>query len=205
MCSTTQREALLLFTAILVTAFSHAQPLPLQCTTGIMATPRFGTTNAVFTVCSNLTIPATPSLIYNVLADFPRYHEWNSFVYDIDLPTGVETVDDIFVEMPMTFYTRGLVPGLNTTSEERMTALEGGEEVVPKYIAWRYDGGPAGDLLMQAEHVSLLVEVEGGTRYVSWETYYGPGAPAVLALEGQLNEQFAVQGYDLRNRVACLG
>jgi len=49
----------------------------------------------------------------------------------------------------MTFYTRGLIHGVNTTSEERVTALEGGLE--SPYIAWRYDGGEAGDLLMQAE------------------------------------------------------
>ena len=35
--------------------------------------------------------------------------------------------------------------------------------------------------------------MDGGTKYVSWETYYGPGALAVLALKKQLNAQFEVQ------------
>ena len=146
---TIELRTLLLFIATLTTTLS--QSLPLQCTAAIMTTPRFGTTNAVFTACFNLTIPSTPSPIYNILADFPRYHEWNSFVYDIDLPAGVETVDDVYVEMPMTFHTRGVVEGLNTTSQERVTALEGGEEVAEKYIGWRFDGGTVGDLVMQAE------------------------------------------------------
>jgi len=51
--------------------------------------------------------------------------------------------------MPMTFHTQGLLVGVNTTSQERLTALEAGLE--RPYIAWRYDGGEAGDLLMQAE------------------------------------------------------
>ena len=53
------------------------------------------------------------------------------------------------MEMPMTFYTRGLLEGVNTTSNERVTALEA--QLASPYIAWRYDGGEAGDLLMQAE------------------------------------------------------
>lgn len=137
----------LLCFAMLTIAYSQA--LPLECTGDIMTTPRFGTANAVFTACSNLTIPSSPSTLYNVLADFPRYHEWNSFVYDVDLPVGVETVNDLYVDMPMTFHTSGLIPGVNTTSNERITGLEPGLEM--PYIAWRYDGGELGDATMQAE------------------------------------------------------
>ena len=147
MATPIQVPMLLLFTAMVSTTLS--QPLPVSCTESIMTTPRFGTANAVFTACFNLTIPATPSPLYNILADFPRYHEWNSFVYDVDLPAGVESVEDVYVEMPMTFYTRGLLEGVNTTSNERVTALEA--QLASPYIAWRYDGGEAGDLLMQAE------------------------------------------------------
>ena len=73
-------------------------------------------------------------------------------------------------------------------------------------MAWRYDGGEIGDAIMQAEHVSLLVDLgEEGTRYVSWETYYGAGALAVLPLEGSLEKEWGVQASDLRARMVELG
>lgn len=108
----------------------------------------------------------------------------------------------------MTFHSAGLLPsGVNSTSGERVTYLE--PRTAPPFIAWRYDPGILVELVMDAEHVSLLRSVgdasgegEGaGTEYVSWETYYGVGALAVLALRANLQKEFEEQARDLKARV----
>jgi len=168
-----------------------------------MTTPTYNTTGAVFTVCAQNTIDSSPSPIYDVLIDFPLYGAWNTFVYSVDLPANVTSGADVYVGMPMTFYTSGLIPGVNTTSNELITYLE--PHADPPYVAWRYDGGVLGGLLMQAEHVSLLQDLGNGTtNYVSWETYYGAGALLVLTLEENLQTEFEIQASDLKARVEGL-
>ena len=103
----------------------------------------------------------------------------------------------------MTFYSSGLIPLLNSTSNERITYLE--PDAVPPFVAWRFDPGVLGGLVMQAEHVSLLQDLgDGKTEYVSWETYYGAGALVVLALKGNLQRGFEEQTTDLKARVEGL-
>ena len=64
--------------------------------------------------------------------------------------------------------------------------------------AWRYDDRFTPGLL-EAEHVSKVEGREGCSRYVSWETYYGPLAVGVQAtLQRQLQDAFEAQGEDLR-------
>ncbi|KAH8743323.1 hypothetical protein F5882DRAFT_313477, partial [Hyaloscypha sp. PMI_1271] len=79
---------------------------------------------------------------------------WNTFVYSIDVPANVSSAEDVYVGIPMTFHTFGLVPVVNSTSDERITYLE--PEAMPPFIGWRFDPGMLGGLLMQAEHISLL-------------------------------------------------
>jgi len=190
--------------ALAFSGFTAAYDLPQQCTSGIMTTPSYGLAGALFTGCANLTIPACPSSIYNVLLDFPSYPLWNTFTYSVSLPSNVTTASEVYVGMPMVLHTSGLIPGINTTSNEAITFLE--PEEGNSFMAWRYDGGEIGDAIMQAEHVSLLVDLgEEGTRYVSWETYYGAGALAVLPLEGSLEKEWGVQASDLRARMVELG
>ncbi|KAH8594564.1 hypothetical protein B0O99DRAFT_687786 [Bisporella sp. PMI_857] len=167
-----------------------------------MTTPSFNLTGAVFTVCATAFITAPPLLIYDVLIDFTRYHEWNSFVYAVDVPEGVTGPRSVWVGMPMKLYTRGLVEGLNTTSDERVTWLEPRKR--DPFAAWKYDGGLLGGAVMQAEHVSLLWADEDGYQHVSWETYYGPGAMTLLPVRERLQQQFEVQAVDLTERVYSL-
>ena len=184
---------------------TNAYTLPLNCApnSGIMTTPTYGTQGAIFTVCAQATIHASPTPIYDVLIDFPRYSAWNTFVYSVDVPANVSSAADVYVGMPMTFYSSGLIPLLNSTSNERITYLE--PDAVPPFVAWRFDPGVLGGLVMQAEHVSLLQDLgDGKTEYVSWETYYGAGALVVLALKGNLQRGFEEQTTDLKARVEGL-
>ncbi|CZT11630.1 uncharacterized protein RAG0_15703 [Rhynchosporium agropyri] len=166
----------------------------------IMSTPSFGTKGAVLTVCAQSTIQGSPSEIYNVLIDFPRYHEWNTFVYEVqDLPSNVTSAEDVYVGMPMTFRTFGLVPVTNSTSYEVVSYLEPDYET--PFSAWGTDYG-MGLAGLQAEHVNVLRDLGNGmTEYVSWETFYGAGATAVLPLKDALVTQFEKQGQDLKTRV----
>jgi len=106
--------------------------------------------------------------------------------------------------MLSTFHTTGLFPvGANSTSGETMTYLEPGN--LPPFVGWRLDEGAIGDLLFQAEHISLLWDLgDGTTKYVSWETYYGPIALVNLLLRGNLQTSFENQGNDLKARVEGL-
>jgi hypothetical protein len=182
-----------------VTASSNAYTLPLNCApnSGIMTTPTYGITGAIFTVCAQTTIYASSIPIYDVLIDFPHYSSWNTFVYSVDVPANVSCAADVYVGMPMTFHTFGLIPVVNSTSNESITYLE--PAAVPPFVGWRFDPGVLGGLVMQAEHVSLLQDLgDGTTEYVSWETYYGAGALAVLVLGGNLQKEFEDQARDLK-------
>lgn len=181
---------------------SIAYTLPLSCAPDgdIMTTPSYGTADAIFTVCAQDTINSPPPPIYDVLIDFQCYGDWNTFVYAVDLPVTVSSANNVYVRMPMTFHTHGLLPVLNSTSNERVTYLE--PDAMPPFVAWRYDGGLLGGLFMQAEHVSVLQDLgDGTTKYVSWETYYGAGALLVKSLKTNLKKEFEDQGRDLKARV----
>lgn len=164
-----------------------------------MTTPSFGTSGAVFTVCAESTIDGLVGLVYDALIDFPSYDAWNSFVYSVDVPSNVSSAADVYIGMPMTFHSSGLLPILNSTSQEIITHLS--PESSPVFNGWRFDPGVVGGLLIQAEHINVLLETDSGTRYVSWETYYGAGSLVVAALKANLQKQFEIQAADLKRRV----
>lgn len=168
-----------------------------------MTSLTYGTEGAIFTVCAQATIHASPVPIYDVLIDFPRYSAWNTFVYSVDVPANVSSAADVYVGMPMTFHSLGLIPLVNSTSNERITYLE--PDVMLPFVAWRFDLGMLGGLVMQAEHVSILHDIgDETTEYVSWETYYGAGALLVLTIKGNLQREFEDQTRDLKARVEGL-
>ncbi|TVY42691.1 hypothetical protein LSUB1_G002897 [Lachnellula subtilissima] len=190
---------------LLIAASSNASTLPLNCApnNGTMTTPSFGTTDAVFTACAQITINSSPSAVYDVLLDFPDYPAWNTFVYSVDLPSNVSSAEDVYVGMPMKLHTSGLLLGINSTSDERITFLEPG--AVPPFVAWRYDEGALVGVLMNAEHVTVLEDLgDGTTNCVSWETYYGAGALLTLTLMANLQTEFQNQVSDLKGRVEGL-
>lgn len=91
----------------------------------LMMTPTYGTNNSVFTICAQLTIDGSLSTVYDVVQDFPRYSQWNSFVFNVDLTSGnVSSAKDVYVGMPMTLHTRGLIEGADSTSANVISWLE---------------------------------------------------------------------------------
>lgn len=190
---------------VALATLSNSYTLPLMCAPSgtIMSTPTYGSTGAIFTVCSESTIAGPQPPIYNVLIDFNRYSAWNTFVYAVDLPSDVTSASDVYIDMPMTFHTSGLLPGVNSTSDERISYLE--LENDPSFVGWKFDPGAVGGLLMNAEHVSLLVDLgDGTTKYVSWETYYGALSALTAALKKNLQTEFEAQGRNLKVRVEAL-
>ncbi|KAG8164536.1 hypothetical protein KVR01_006454 [Diaporthe batatas] len=158
-----------------------------------LPTPTYGDTNAVFTVCTEEFIHAPPESVYDALIDYSSYHMWNSFVVEVDLPAGVKTPEDVYVGMPMNLTTSGIVPFVNTTSEEVVTVLE------RDFPTWRSNVTVFGALVV-AEHPNILVnQGHGITRYVSYETYYeNPLIPSLLVARSTLQGLFEQQGRDLK-------
>jgi hypothetical protein len=168
-----------------------------------LPTPSYGCAGALFTICTERTINASLSVIYDAIIDFRRYPAWNSFVVSVALPENVTSPDDATVGMQMTFTTQGILPGINTTSGEAITVLdasltgEGGSAAAVS--AWRFNDGVGGLSGIAAEHPNVLTNLGNGTvRYVSWETYYGAVSVALLAMRDGLRNGFERQGDDLR-------
>lgn len=174
-----------------------------SCNTTLLPTPTYNLTSAVFTVCSKLIIHAPLPEIYFVLLDFSNYHLWNTFVIAVDVPSNITKPEDVYVGMPMNLTTQGLIPDVNTTSSESITILD--LERRHAIVAWGSISG-ANDTLLEAEHPSILTDLgDGKTRYVSYETYYGPAALGVEALEGNLVREFWREGWDLKGYVEAMG
>ncbi|KAL1884098.1 hypothetical protein Daus18300_000209 [Diaporthe australafricana] len=170
-----------------------------QDSTSTLPTPTYGDTDAVFTICTEQFIHAPLELVYDALIDYSSYHLWNSFVVDVEVPPDVKTPKDVYVDMPMTLITSGVIPLVNTTSAEVVTRLE------KNLPTWRSNATMLGVLIV-AEHPNILVDQGNGTtRYVSYETYYEePFIPSLLALKPTLQKLFEQQGKDLRAYVETL-
>ncbi|ORY58383.1 uncharacterized protein BCR38DRAFT_499937 [Pseudomassariella vexata] len=190
-----------------------AQPLPrdivdwasLRCpsdSTSKLPTPNYGSDNAVFMICTETIINASPQAVYNAVLDFKSYDVWNSFVFHVDLPANVTvTPEDVYVGMPMPLHTYGVLPLINTTSDEEMTVLDGCATDGCLLTAWRSDV-----VGTKAEHPSIVTDQGNGmSRYISYETYYEAIlTPGVWTLKGQLQERFQQQGLDLKAYVEAL-
>ncbi|KKY30619.1 hypothetical protein UCDDA912_g09477 [Diaporthe ampelina] len=164
-----------------------------------LPTPTYGDADGAFTICTEQLINAPSELVYSALVDYGSYHLWNSFVVDVEVPPGVRTPEDVYVGMPMTLVTSGVIPPINTTSAEVVTGLD---KDLP---TWRSNVSMLGVLIV-AEHPNVLVDQGGGvTRYVSYETYYKePLLLSLLALKPTLQRLFEQQGKDLRAYVESL-
>lgn len=171
-----------------------------------LPTPTYGSEGGLFTVCTELTIHAPPSAIYNALLDFQAYSTFSSFVIDVELPAYItDTPEDVHIGLEMTFTTVDIFPLVNTTSIEIVTVMENtpGERYV--MVAWRYDD-TLGGTFSRSEHPSILVDQgDGTTRYVSYETYYdGPGTLLLVPLRSRLQEGYANHGEDLKSYVESI-
>lgn len=177
-----------------------------QNSSGTLPTPTFGSEGIVFTICSEIVIGKPRAAVYAAVLDFLAYPRWNSFVVDVQVPPNVtRTPADVYVGMPMVFTTAGLVPLVNTTSQETVSVLDNpGPEGGAAYAlaAWRYDQGVGG----KAEHPYVLADQgDGTTRQLSYESFYmGLETPLILLLRNKLKKQFDQQSMDLKAYVEGL-
>ncbi|KAI0398326.1 hypothetical protein F5Y17DRAFT_411911 [Xylariaceae sp. FL0594] len=187
-------------------------PDPDSLSISALITPTYGTTGGVFVVCSSIDIAAPASVVRDAILDYKSYPVWNSFVVSVELPANVtQTPRDVYAGMPMTFTTAGLVTGVNTTSNEILTVVNGegvGEGAGGRpylLVAWRYDDG-LGGAGSRAEHPCVIVDLgNGSSRVLSYESYYaGLLTPTISLLKGKLQTQFEKQGADLKAYVESL-
>ncbi|KAI1272799.1 hypothetical protein F5Y07DRAFT_283892 [Xylaria sp. FL0933] len=172
-----------------------------------LTTPTYGTSGAVFTICSSININATATIIRDAVLDFKSYSLWNSFVVSVSVPSNVtRTPQDLYVGMPMVFTTSGLIPGLNTTSDEVLTTVNGtgvGGDGKPYFlVSWRYND-KLGGIAERAEHPVVIVDLgDGSSRVLSYETYYvGLATLPIAFLKNNLEKRFDAQAVDLKNYV----
>ncbi|KAI1425828.1 hypothetical protein F5Y12DRAFT_713710 [Xylaria sp. FL1777] len=175
-----------------------------------LTTPTYGTDGAVFTVCSSINISAPVTVVREAVLDFKSYHLWNSFVLSVSVPSNVtQTPQDLYVGMPMVFTTTGLVAGLNTTSNEVLTVVNGaglganGKAYL--LVSWRYDD-KLGGIGARAEHPVVIVDLGGGSsRVLSYETYYvGLITLPIAILKSSLEDQFNTQAIELKTYVESI-
>ncbi|KAI0840904.1 hypothetical protein F5Y06DRAFT_262022 [Hypoxylon sp. FL0890] len=165
-----------------------------------LVTPTYGTEGAIFTICTELVINAAPLAGYNAILDFKSYPQWNSFIINVAVPENVtSTPEDIYVGMPMTFTSNGLISGLNTTSIEVISLFDPSGAAGYLINAWHYDDG-FGGIGSRAEHPNIFVDLgNGSTRYLSYETYYAGLATGTIALlKDKLQKEWDIQAQDLK-------
>ncbi|GKT65739.1 hypothetical protein ColTof4_03496 [Colletotrichum tofieldiae] len=176
----------------------------LRCSDGLLPTPSYNLTRALFTVCTEETINAPIQAIYDTVIDFRRYSEWNTFVVEAVPPPTVQGPEDAYLEMPVKFTSAGIIPFFNASSNEVVTLLapdvedEDGLGRVRAVAGWRNDDGFNGYVLA-AEHPNILTDLgNGSVRMISYETFYLPGAALLLLSKGTLQERFDTQARDLK-------
>ncbi|KAI5921576.1 hypothetical protein F4810DRAFT_712400 [Camillea tinctor] len=175
----------------------------------LLPTPSYGSTGAVFGICTSVLVSAPARLIYAALLDFSAYDRWNTFIVSVALPPGVNSTlppgqrPGVYPGMRMTLISSGILgSGLHSTSEEVITVLsDNNSSSTEGYLlaAWRYDDLLSG-LGSRAEHPTVLVDLGNGTtRMLSYETYYeGLFTGTVALLQDVLQERFEAQARDLK-------
>jgi len=162
------------------------------CNGGILSTPTYGLDGAVFSFCASIEINAPVQDVSNTILNFRNYKEWNTFIYDADVPANIDTPDDVEPGLAVTSYSTGLTPGSNNTGTDVVTFVDR-----PFRTAWKNDQYQ--DLIGVSEHVSTFCPMPGGkTRYTHWQTEYMPQSSALLPIKDNFQHQFEVQTRDLK-------
>lgn len=171
----------------------------------ILPTPTYGDTGGKFTVCAQQNINAPVQAVYNTLIDFKSYPAWNTFAFQIDVPANITTTpQEVYVGMPITQHSTGLIPIINTTDDLIVSVLDDDASQGFLMPAFRSNTSFFG-VVLPTEHANILTSLEaGGTRYVSYQTFYEDevGLENVEALlRGNLQSGFEQQGVDLKKYV----
>ncbi|MEO0561125.1 MAG: SRPBCC domain-containing protein [Chloroflexota bacterium] len=116
-------------------------------------------------------IAVPPQAVYDALTDFDRYPHWNSF-------TVGASAEALAVGAPLTLTVQMSPNSRTTTAPEIITLVD-----PPNALGWRYNG-PAW-LLRATRYQMMQPTDDGGTDYITWETFEGPMA-LVLRWTGML-------------------
>ena len=114
-----------------------------------------------FELRCEITIDAMPEQVWDVLADFTGYPDWNPLVRSL---AGGRTVGSKLRARFEPFPKRGL-----------RTTLTLSDSSPPRRLAWR--GGVKG--LLAGEHYFELIPTDGGTRLLNVETFEGVASAIV--------------------------
>jgi hypothetical protein len=162
------------------------------CNGGILSTPTYGLDGAVFTVCASVEICGSVKEVSDTILNFRKYEEWNTFIYDADVPDDVATPHDVAPGLAVLFYSTGIQPGVNNTGTDVITFIDR-----PFYSAWINVENEA--FVGVSEHVSTFCPTRGGkTKYTHWQTQYLPQANVLLPIKESLQRQFEAQANDLK-------
>lgn len=171
----------------------------------ILPTPTYGDTGGSFTVCAQQDINAPVQAVYDALIDFKSYPVWNTFAFQVDVPANVTTTpQEVYVGMPITQHSTGVIPIINTSDDLIVSVLD--DDASQGYLmpAFRSNTSFFG-ILLPTEHTNVLTSLAaGGTRYVSYQTFYEDevGLENLEALlRGNLQSGFEQQGVDLKKYV----
>lgn len=168
----------------------------------VLPTPTYGDVDGKFSVCAQQDINVPAQAVYDALIDFESYHTWNTFTFQVDLPENVtSTPAGVFVGMPMVLHTTGVVPIINTTDDLIVSVLDDDASQGYLMAAWKSNVTVFG-VLLPTEQTSVLTSLgTGGTRFVSYETFFEDklGLEYVeRLLRGNLQSGFENQGRDLK-------
>lgn len=193
-CSIWLLLALFLSSSSLILGADH-QPSynTIVCNGSILPTPTYGLRDAVFTVCGESTIQGSISQVSNVILNFRKYYEWNTFITNASLPDHVCTPDCVYAPgLKINFTSTGIVPGVITVGHDVTSHIER-----PYFFAWTNNESPVQTGI--SEHVSIFVPLGGGkVRYTHWQTQYGTGANNLLPVKANFQTQFQRQADELK-------
>lgn len=138
---------------------------------------------------ASVEIAAPLDVVWRIMLDTESYASWNPFVVRADTPQPAAVGNPIVLHVVWE-------TGSRTTSPERITALEKGDESA--LLSYVYEGLPSRLGLVRGVRHQRLTSVPGGTRYDTVEEFSGP--LVFLAGPGRVQRGFERHAQALKTR-----
>jgi hypothetical protein len=120
-------------------------------------------------IAAQADIAAPADHVWSILADLPRYREWNPFTTEVESTLEVGTAAVLHVQMR---------PHKALVQRETVSAFEPGVR-----LSWKMQLGTS--LLLAAERCQVLSPLPGGgTRYYTCDEFRGVLVPLIMRLYG---------------------
>ncbi|KAF2178170.1 hypothetical protein K469DRAFT_600410 [Zopfia rhizophila CBS 207.26] len=165
---------------------------------GLISTPTYGLKDANFSICATIHIKAPVHKVCNVILDFHRYKDWNTFVYDAIPPDGVDGPEDVRLGMNIQFSSTGIPPGQNSTATDIITFVER-----PFFAAWK--NIEFEEFIGHSEHCLLFLPLPNGyTRFTHWQTQLGANGRTLYPVKADFQREFEFEARDLKTYVESM-